>query len=108
MKEIVELSKSQVSTSIAELQAVFWKKDTGIEILIAGPSHFSKELTGNESIQRKVVFAESDNFKLCSTLKTPSEKVRDRILIVERGECTFIDKVRRGQEAGAAAIVVSN
>lgn len=108
MKEIVELSKSQVSTSIAELQAVFWKKDTGIELLIAGPSHFSKELTGNESIQRHVVFAESENFKLCSSLKTPAESFKDKILIVERGECTFIDKARRGQEAGAAAIIVSN
>lgn len=47
MKEIVELSKSQAATSIAELQAVFFKKDSsGIELLIAGPSHFSKELTG--------------------------------------------------------------
>lgn len=93
MKEIVELSKSQVATSIAELQAVFFKKSEsgGIELLMAGPSHFSKELTGNESIQRKVAYAEP--FRLCSPLKTPIEKIKDRILIVERGDCTFIDKV---------------
>lgn len=105
MKEIVELSKSQVASSIAELQAVFFKKQTGgIELLMAGPSHFSKELTGNESIQRKVVFAEP--FRLCSALKIPVEMIKDRILVVERGECTFIDKARKGQEAGAAAIIV--
>lgn len=105
MKEIVELSKSQVASSIAELQAVFFKKESGgIELLMAGPSHFSKELTGNESIQRKVAFAEP--FRLCSALKTPIEKVKDRILVVERGDCTFIDKARKGQEAGAAAIIV--
>lgn len=105
MKEIVELSKSQVASSIAELQAVFFKKQTGgIELLMAGPSHFSKELTGNESIQRKVVFAEP--FRLCSMLKIPVEMIKDRILVVERGECTFIDKARKGQEAGAAAIIV--
>lgn len=105
MKEIVELSKSQVASSIAELQAVFFKKQTGgIELLMAGPSHFSKELTGNESIQRKVVFAEP--FRLCSLLKIPVEMIKDRILVVERGECTFIDKARKGQEAGAAAIIV--
>lgn len=107
MKEIVELSKSQVATSIAELQAVFFKKkgtSGGIELLLAGPSHFSKELTGNESIQRKVTLAEP--FKLCSSLKIPQEKVKDRILIVQRGECTFIEKARKGQKAGAAAIIV--
>lgn len=106
MKEIVELSKSQVATSIAELQAVFFKKGgtEGIEILLAGPSHFSKELTGNESIQRKVVIAEP--FRLCSSLRT-QENVQDRILIVERGDCTFIEKARKGQKAGAAAIIVN-
>lgn len=107
MKEILELSKSQVPTSIAELQAVFFKKESGgVELLIAGPSHFSKELTGNESIQRKVVFAEPD-FQLCSPLGLSIEKVENRILVVERGKCTFIDKARKGQEAGAAAIIVS-
>ena len=106
MKEIVELSKSQVATSIAELQAVFFKKDStegGIELLLAGPSHFSKELTGNESIKRKVVLAQP--FRLCSKLETPL--VQDRILVVERGDCPFIDKSREGQKAGAAAIIVS-
>lgn len=106
MKEIVELSKSQIATSISELQAVFFKKGGtgGIELLLAGPSHFSKELIGNESIQRKVSLAEP--FRLCSSLKTSKENVHDRILIVERGDCTFIEKARRGQKAGAAAIIV--
>lgn len=105
MKEIVELSKTQVATSIAELQAVFFKKGSGIELLLAGPSHFSKELRDNESIQRKVAVAEP--FRLCSKLKTPDEEVKDRILIVERGDCTFIEKARKGQKAGAAAIIVN-
>lgn len=107
MKEIVELSKSQVASSIAELQAVFFKKETGgteLSVLMAGPSHFSKELTGNESIQRKISLA--DPFRLCSALKTPIENTRDRILIVERGDCTFIDKARNAQAAGFSAIIV--
>lgn len=100
------MSKSQIATSISELQAVFFKKGGagGIELLLAGPSHFSKELTDNESIQRKVILAEP--FRLCSSLKTPKENVQDRILVVERGDCTFIEKARRGQKAGAAAIIV--
>lgn len=104
MKEIVELSKSQIATSIAELQAVFFKKVGGIELLLAGPSHFSKELSGNESIQRRAIVAEP--LRLCSVLETPVEQVLDRILIVERGDCTFIEKAREGQKAGAAAIIV--
>lgn len=107
MKEIVELSKSQLSTSVAELQATFFKKPNGgMEILMAGPSHFSKELTGSESIQRPAVFAEP--FRLCSKLKTPVDQVDGRILIVERGDCTFVDKARKAQEAGAAAVIVTD
>lgn len=105
MKEIVELSKSQVSTSLAELQAVFFKKESGsLEILMAGPSHFSKELIGSESIQRKAVYA--DPLRLCSKLKTPEEQVKGNILIIERGDCTFVDKARKAQAAGASAVIV--
>lgn len=105
MKEIVELSKSQLSTSVAELQAVFFKKPTGgMEVLMAGPSHFSKELTDTESIQRKAIYAEP--FRLCSKLITPNNTVKDKILIIERGDCTFVDKARKAQEAGAAAVIV--
>lgn len=105
MKEIVELSKSQVATSMAELQAVFFKKESGrLEILMAGPSHFSKELIGNESIQRKIIIA--DPLRLCTKLKTPNDKIKDRIMIIERGDCTFVDKARVAQENGAAAVIV--
>lgn len=107
MKEIVELSKSQLSTSVAELQAVFFKKPTGgMEILMAGPSHFSKELTGTESIQRPAVFAEP--FRLCTKLKTSVNKIDGKIVIVERGDCTFVDKARKAQAAGAAAVIVTD
>lgn len=107
MKEIVELSKTQLSTSVAELQAVFFKRPSGgMEILMAGPSHFSKELTGTESIQRKVVYAEP--FRLCSKLTSPINEIKGKILIIERGECTFVDKARKAQEAGAVAVIVSD
>lgn len=107
MKEIVELSKSQLSTSVAELQAVFYKKPNGgMEILMAGPSHFSRELTGSESIQRRALFAEP--FRLCTKLKTPVDQIDGKILIVERGDCTFVDKARKAQTAGAAAVIVTD
>lgn len=105
MKEIVELSKSQISSSVAELQAVFFKKPGGgMEVLMAGPSHFSKELTDSEAVQRKAVLASP--FRLCSKLLTPADEVKGKILVIERGDCTFVDKARKAQEAGAAAVIV--
>lgn len=105
MKEIVELSKSHVAASMADLQAVFFKKENGgLEVLMAGPSHFSKELTGNESIQRKIIVA--NPLRLCSELETPKEKIKDRIVVIERGDCTFVDKARVAQTFGAAAVIV--
>lgn len=105
MKEIVELSKSHVTASMADLQAVFFKKENGgLEVLMAGPSHFSKELTGNESIQRKIIVA--NPIRLCSELITPNDQIKDKIVLVERGDCTFQDKARMVQTHGAAAVVV--
>lgn len=90
---------------MADLQAVFFKKESGgIEILAAGTAHFSQELTDNDSIQRKTVFA--DPYQLCGELKTPLSSVQNRIIVMGRGECAFIDKARKAQKAGAAAIII--
>lgn len=35
-----------------------------------------------------------------------TEPIQHRILVVERGDCTFVDKARKAQEAGAAAVIV--
>lgn len=105
IKELVELSKSNIAASVADVQAVFFKKETGgVEILAAGTSHFSKELTDNESIQRKAIHAVPIN--LCDDLTNPIESVKGRILIVTRGECAFVDKARKAQTAGAAAVII--
>lgn len=73
---------------------------------MAGPSHFSKELSGEEFIQEKLVYAEP--FRLCSKLKNPPEQLKDKIMVIERGDCTFVDKARRAQEAGAKAVIVTD
>lgn len=90
---------------MADIQAVFFKKESGgVDILAAGTSHFSTELTANESIQRKTTIA--DPSSLCSELQNPIEDVNGRILIVTRGECAFVDKARKAQKAGAAAVII--
>lgn len=73
---------------------------------MAGPSHFSKELTGEESVSQKIVYAEP--FRLCSKLKLSNEEIKGKIMIVERGDCTFVDKARKAQEAGAIAVIVAD
>lgn len=80
--------------------------DGRMEILVAGPSHFSKELTGEEFIQEKIVYAEP--YRLCSKLQNPSEELKDKIIVIERGDCTFVDKARRAQTAGAKAVIVTD
>uniref|UniRef100_A0A2M4BE78 alpha-1,2-Mannosidase n=1 Tax=Anopheles marajoara TaxID=58244 RepID=A0A2M4BE78_9DIPT len=104
MQEMVELSKSNAIPN-TQLQAVAFKRpgDTELHVLEAGPSHFGMELTKDMSVVQQAVYAQP--IKLCSALKNTNE-VRGKIVIMERGECTFVDKARRAQSAGAVAAIV--
>jgi len=75
---------------------------TGDEIaLSAGPSHFSPDIV--DPIKSKLVFAKP--FHLCTDLQNKDE-VSGKIAIIERGDCTFVDKARRAMNAGASAVIV--
>lgn len=104
MQEMVELSKSN-SIPNTQLQAVAFKRegDQELHILEAGPSHFGMELVNDMSIEQRAVFAKPS--KMCSALKNVDE-IRGKIVIMERGDCTFVDKARRAQSAGAVAAIV--
>lgn len=101
--------------------------EEAIEIIMAGPSHFSPELVGDNSVHQNVVYA--NPIKLCSGIEgyfiiigtdiskrffvlfefselQNLDEVKDRIVIVERGECTFVDKARKAQAAKAVAVIV--
>lgn len=65
MQEMLELSKTHSMNSVGNLQAVFFQRiDRTFEILMAGPSHFSPELKGNEFLRKQIVYA--DPFKMCT------------------------------------------
>lgn len=65
IQEMVELSKHTNLDGITQLQAVYYiDEDKNYEILKAGPSHFSPELTDEKSIKEKAVFAIP--YRLCS------------------------------------------
>lgn len=70
--------------------------------LTAGPSHFSSlEIT-------KPIIAQARYAKplhLCTEIEN-EEEVRGKIAIIQRGDCTFVDKARRAMNAGATAVII--
>lgn len=59
MQEMVELSKQPSLTAATEPQAVFFRRaDNKFEILMAGPSHFSRELRDEDRVRQQMVYAE--------------------------------------------------
>ncbi|XP_012281913.1 ER degradation-enhancing alpha-mannosidase-like protein 3 [Orussus abietinus] len=108
MQEMVELSKSQSQQSKTRPRTVTFIKPGSQppeEIkLLAGPAHFGPDLRGPDAkVTGNVVFAIP--LTSCSDLLNPSEVV-GKIAIVERGSCTFADKARIIQKAGAIAGMV--
>lgn len=80
----------------------FKKAGTSEDIVLsAGPSHFSPEIIN--SVTAKAVFAEP--FQACAELQN-GESLSGHIAIIERGDCTFVDKARRAMNAGAKAVII--
>ncbi|CAD6997619.1 unnamed protein product [Ceratitis capitata] len=70
---------------------------------MAGPSHFGPELIGEQFIEGELVIASP--FRACYELSN-KEEISGRILIAQRGDCTFVSKARLAQAAGALALIV--
>lgn len=76
------------------------------KIFPAGPGHFGKDLTGPALYSGKPVFVTPVD--ACATIEN-SKEVAGKFAIAKRGECTFAQKVRFMQEAGAKfAIIMDN
>ncbi|XP_055849202.1 ER degradation-enhancing alpha-mannosidase-like protein 3 isoform X2 [Episyrphus balteatus] len=105
MQEMLELTKLQSLNQLAQLQAVAFKPDDSEEwtALMAGPSHFSPELVAEEFVEAEILVA--NPLRGCTDLIDTGD-IRGKILVVERGDCTFVDKARRAQTAGAKAVIV--
>ncbi|XP_048587140.1 ER degradation-enhancing alpha-mannosidase-like protein 3 [Nematostella vectensis] len=72
--------------------------------LNAGPAQFGLDLSkGDVGVGAEVVVA--DPIKGCVPLLN-QEEAKHRIVILERGECMFIDKARNAQKAGALAVII--
>ncbi|XP_033188408.1 ER degradation enhancer, mannosidase alpha-like 2 isoform X2 [Bombus vancouverensis nearcticus] len=107
MQEMVEISKMQSQQTEAKPQAVtFVKPNTNppqIITLLAGPAQFGLELQGLNKVTGKVVFTFPS--AACTDLHN-ADKLAGKIAIMGRGNCMFIEKARRIQQAGAVAGIV--
>ncbi|KAF5286726.1 hypothetical protein FQR65_LT12459 [Abscondita terminalis] len=111
MQEMVELSKLQAQQSDTAPQAVsFPMKDaTGTTKTItvqAGPSHFGVHMRNDQKVTAQTILVHP--FRACTDVKF-SNQIKGKIAIMERGDCMFVDKARRIQNAGAVgAIIIDN
>lgn len=53
--------------------------DDSVEVIMAGPSHFSPELIGESSVRQKVVYA--NPLKLCSGNATKSKYLINKMIL---------------------------
>ncbi|XP_076298410.1 ER degradation enhancer, mannosidase alpha-like 2 [Lasioglossum baleicum] len=110
MQEMVEISKMQSQQAENKPQAVtFIKPNTNPPqkvTLFAGPAHFGLELQGLNKVTGKVIFTHPP--AACTDLLN-ADNLAGKIVIMFRGNCMFIEKARRIQQAGAiAGIVLDN
>ncbi|XP_065213544.1 ER degradation-enhancing alpha-mannosidase-like protein 3 isoform X1 [Planococcus citri] len=104
MQEMVELSKTQSVENTP--QAVSYSVNNETVVLSAGPAHFGKLLRVDQKLTGLISVASP--LKACEPLKN-SEVLRNRIVVVERGDCMFVDKARKLEKAGAiGGIIVDN
>lgn len=72
----------------------------------AGPSQFGPKISQDRKVNGRVIVTQP--FRACDDL-TNGNLINGKIAIMERGDCMFIDKVRRVQKYGAiAAIIIDN
>ncbi|XP_026825887.1 ER degradation-enhancing alpha-mannosidase-like protein 3 isoform X2 [Ooceraea biroi] len=110
MQEMVELSKMQMQQAETKPQTVmFMRPHTDPPervILLAGPAQFGPELQSFDKITGTVMFTYPP--AACTDLLN-ADKLAGKIAITDRGNCMFIEKARRIQQAGAlAGIILDN
>uniref|UniRef100_A0A1S4MY25 alpha-1,2-Mannosidase n=1 Tax=Pediculus humanus subsp. corporis TaxID=121224 RepID=A0A1S4MY25_PEDHC len=106
MQEMLELSQTQKHVPDKGPLSVVFEKNGQMISIAAGPAHFGKDLSGGMRVTAKVGVA--DPIQACESLSN-SDRLKGRIVIIQRGDCMFVSKVRKVEEAGAvAAIVIDN
>lgn len=112
MQEMIDFSKLdfQQSEPAAQAVTVHMKDDKGddqVIIMNAGPSQFGRHLKGDQQVKAPAVLIKPS--RGCDDVLMEPTAISGKIAIMERGECMFVNKVRRIQKYGAvAAIILDN
>ncbi|XP_059157646.1 ER degradation-enhancing alpha-mannosidase-like protein 3 [Physella acuta] len=105
MQEMISLSRAQQQESQHEPMFIRLLSEpfNGEVVYRAGPAQFGYELGKNPSVIGNVVVARP--IKGCTDIENGDE-VNGKIVIVERGECMFVDKARSIQKKGGIGGIV--
>lgn len=106
MQEMIELSKQQTNLPETPAKLISYVIADQEKVLFAGPAQFGRELVNGFSVTGKVVIG--NPIKGCSAA-TNAQEFWGKIVLVERGDCMFVEKARLLESAGAiGGIVVDN
>lgn len=111
MQEMVEISRNSAAQPDNPPRIVTFQslQPDGIArdvVLKAGPAQFGLDLKDDVKVTARLVVG--DPFRMCKD-PTDEAKLGQKIVIIQRGDCMFIEKARRLQKAGAVGgIVIDN
>lgn len=105
MREMTELSEKSTANFKVEVEGVALISSKPLKVISAGPAHFGLELTGEVKVVGSATFA--NPLKACGTLLDVA-KYKGKIVVAERGDCTFADKVRKLQKEGAIGVIITD
>ncbi|KAH9360591.1 hypothetical protein HPB48_008651 [Haemaphysalis longicornis] len=105
MEEMIELAKQQNQQEQQVRSVSFTLPSTKMRMVLqAGPAQFGKDL-GKAANEVRAPLALLDPIRGCGELRNGHE-LRGKIVIMERGECMFVEKARKIQAFGAVGGIV--
>ncbi|XGW35327.1 hypothetical protein V3C99_018940 [Haemonchus contortus] len=107
MQEMLQLTSQRESESAAEFRGhryvqILSAPYFGEPVFRAAPAQYGADLEGSP-VEGELVIAEP--LRACSPL-TNKDRVRGRIVLIERSDCMFQEKSREAQLAGAVGVIV--
>lgn len=104
MQEMIDMSKQQASQPESPPKLVTLKVGDSSKQLQAGPAQFGTDLSGGKKVSGKVVLAQ--HIRACGGSLQNGEAMGGKIVVVERGDCMFVEKARVVQSLGAVGGIV--
>lgn len=69
---------------------------------------FTPQLTKTSITSKLVLAASASNNALACDAITNASSVANKIVLIDRGSCTFVEKIIEAQKAGALAVIIAN